>query len=151
MACRICRGICKNIPQRECGSATKWQASANCLLLLFLNILHGICSIYHRLGCHHSYRRQRHALCQPASLHPNRAVNNPPPKRYLMEYTLDGKSWVAFDQNIQPDSRIGEDVKMDLPKAMEIRGFRWKCLKTGAEQLNDNPTKSPTCCSAVIS
>ena len=28
----------------------------------------------------------------------------------IMEYTLDGKSWVAFDQNIQPDSRIGEDV-----------------------------------------
>ena len=55
----------------------------------------------------------------------------------IMEYTLDGKSWVAFDQNIQPDSRIGEDVKMDLPKAMEIRGFRWKCLKTGAEQHVD--------------
>lgn len=51
----------------------------------------------------------------------------------IMEYTTDGKTWVAFEQDVQPDSRIGEDVKMDLPEEMEIRGFRWKCVKTGAD------------------
>ncbi|MGN0359624.1 MAG: beta-N-acetylglucosaminidase domain-containing protein [Hominisplanchenecus sp.] len=46
-----------------------------------------------------------------------------------MEYTLDGKTWQEFAADIQPES--GTTVKMVLPKAMELRGFRWKCTSLG--------------------
>ena len=48
-----------------------------------------------------------------------------------MEYTEDGKVWKEFTEELQPES--GTEVKMELPEAVTIRGFRWKCTDLGGK------------------
>ncbi len=48
----------------------------------------------------------------------------------VMEYTEDGKTWKAFDTDLQPQS--GAEVKMEFAQPVEIKGFRWKCIGFGS-------------------
>ena len=49
----------------------------------------------------------------------------------VMEYTLDGNTWTAFDE--QPDAEGKNVVSLELSEAVEIKGFRYRCTSLGGK------------------
>lgn len=47
----------------------------------------------------------------------------------VMEYTLDGKNWIEFDQSLQPEGRELKTITVSNID-MELRGFRYRCTDT---------------------